>query len=71
MEHVLLWEQPNLVIYSGGKQVLSSLHHDYIIIADQITGENIDNNATSYWARLLKPCLDTNTPWATVFGNHG
>lgn len=54
MEHVLLWEQPNLVIYSG----------------DQITGENIDNNATSYWARLLRPCLDTNTPWATVFGNH-
>ena len=70
MEHVLLWEQPNLVIYSGGKQVFSSLHHDYII-ADQITGENIDNNATSYWARLLRPCLDTNTPWATVFGNHG
>lgn len=38
---------------------------------DQVTGENIDSNATGYWARLLQPCLAASTPWATVFGNHG
>jgi hypothetical protein len=35
-----------------------------------VTGENINNNATAYWGRLLQPCLNTDTPWATVFGNH-
>ena len=54
MERVLAWERPDLVIYSG----------------DQVTGENIYDNATRYWGRLLQPCLATNTRWATVFGNH-
>ena len=54
ISRVLAWELPDLVVYSG----------------DQITGENIDSNATAYWGRLLQPCLNTNTPWATVFGNH-
>ena len=42
-----------------------------LLHADQVTGENINSNATSYWARLVQPCVQTNTPWATVFGNHG
>lgn len=41
------------------------------VYTDQITGENIGNNATSYWSRLVQPCVDTNTNWVTVFGNHG
>ena len=39
--------------------------------ADQVTGENIGSNATAYWAKLVQPCLDANTKWTTVFGNHG
>ncbi|CAI8010133.1 Probable inactive purple acid phosphatase 16 [Geodia barretti] len=54
MERVLAWESPKLVVYSG----------------DQVTGENINSNATAYWGRLLQPCVSTDTPWATVFGNH-
>ena len=38
---------------------------------DQVTGENIGSNATAYWAKLVQPCVDTGTPWAAVFGNHG
>ena len=38
---------------------------------DQVTGENINSNATAYWARLVEPCVQTGTQWATVFGNHG
>jgi len=41
------------------------------IPTDQVTGENINNNATLYWAKLVQPCVQTGTPWATVFGNHG
>ena len=55
MERVLAWEAPDLVVYSG----------------DQVTGENVDSNATAYWLRAVQPCLDTGTPWAAVFGNHG
>ena len=37
---------------------------------DTLTGNNIDSNATSYWKYVLTPCLQHNTPWAHVFGNH-
>lgn len=55
MRRVLAWEAPDLVVYSG----------------DQVTGENVDSNATAYWLRAVQPCLDAGTPWAAVFGNHG
>ena len=77
MERVLLREKPNLVVYSGGKygpNTFTSLLANSCVfssIEDQVTGENIGSNATGYWARLVQPCLATNTPWATVFGNHG
>ncbi len=38
---------------------------------DQITGENIGNNATAYWAKVVEPCVITSTRWAVIFGNHG
>ena len=42
-----------------------------LFFSDQVTGENIGNNATGYWARLVQPCVDTGTHWTAVFGNHG
>lgn len=42
-----------------------------IFYTDQVTGENIASNATDYWARLVQPCVETETRWVSVFGNHG
>ena len=52
----------------------SKLEHVRVMFhfsSDQVTGENINSNATGYWARLVSPCVTSKTPWATVFGNHG
>ena len=90
MDRVLDWEQPDLVVYSGGRLCImqrvqlssplappralpyTTLHtSSLVLLLDQVTGENVGSNATAYWAKALQPCLDTDTPWATVFGNHG
>ena len=42
-----------------------------LTLVDQITGENIQSNSTSYWSKLVDPCVRTSTKWAVVFGNHG
>ena len=55
----------DIILYNIHKHILIIIH------ADQVTGENIGSNATSYWARLVQPCIETNTRWITVFGNHG
>eukprot|EP01118_Nematostelium_gracile_P009802 TRINITY_DN3317_c0_g1_i1.p1 TRINITY_DN3317_c0_g1~~TRINITY_DN3317_c0_g1_i1.p1 ORF type:complete len:319 (-),score=75.50 TRINITY_DN3317_c0_g1_i1:120-1076(-) len=54
MNRVLAAEKPDLVVFTG----------------DQITGNNIQSNSTAYWRKAIQPCLDTNTPWASIFGNH-
>eukprot|EP00731_Ephydatia_muelleri_P012079 Em0006g973a len=36
----------------------------------QITGNNVNDNGTAYWAQVVKPCMQTDTQWAIVFGNH-
>ncbi|EGD82743.1 hypothetical protein PTSG_12018 [Salpingoeca rosetta] len=54
MRSVLHHETPDLVVYTG----------------DQLTGNNIHDNATSYWRELLAPTLAANLSWAFVFGNH-
>ena len=54
-----------------GIKYTATLVHMWSLYKDQVTGENINSNATAYWSRLLQPCLGTHTPWATVFGNHG
>jgi len=80
MNRVLAWEVPDLVIYTGGNILpdafiswISERWLPYLLFipTDQVTGENINNNATLYWAKLVQPCVQTRTPWATVFGNHG
>eukprot|EP01089_Gocevia_fonbrunei_P022013 TRINITY_DN873_c0_g1_i2.p1 TRINITY_DN873_c0_g1~~TRINITY_DN873_c0_g1_i2.p1 ORF type:complete len:275 (+),score=39.15 TRINITY_DN873_c0_g1_i2:207-1031(+) len=49
----------------------SELDIDLVVFTgDQITGNNIDSNATIYWKELLKPCIEHNQRWAMVFGNH-
>lgn len=47
-------EDPDLVVFTG----------------DQITGNNICDNATKYWQQVVAPCQDQKIPWAAVFGNH-
>ncbi|EDQ91438.1 uncharacterized protein MONBRDRAFT_6216 [Monosiga brevicollis MX1] len=37
---------------------------------DQITGNNVVNNATAYWDELLQPTYLRNLSFATLFGNH-
>lgn len=54
MKSVILAESPDLVIFSG----------------DQLTGNNIRDNATAYWSQVVAVCADFNIPWAIVFGNH-
>jgi len=54
MRKVLALEKPDLVVFSG----------------DQITGNNINKNATEYWRELLQPCIEGSYRWAIVFGNH-
>ncbi|KAJ3101997.1 hypothetical protein HDU97_000910 [Phlyctochytrium planicorne] len=47
-------ESPDLVIFLG----------------DQITGENIKRNATSYLAQIFSQLNKRQVPWASVYGNH-
>ncbi|KAL5258139.1 hypothetical protein ACHWQZ_G012929 [Mnemiopsis leidyi] len=54
MHSVLTAEKPDFVLFTG----------------DTLTGNNIGSNATEYWKYVLSPCLQHDTPWAHVFGNH-
>lgn len=44
---------------------------DALSISDQITGNNVNDNGTAYWGQVVEPCVQTDTQWAIVFGNHG
>jgi len=54
MRNILAMEKPDLVVFSG----------------DQLTGNNINKNATSYWKQVVAPCVEGGYRWAIVFGNH-
>lgn len=54
MRTVLSLEKPDLVVFSG----------------DQITGNNIADNATAYWEEVVSVCIKLDLPWAIIFGNH-
>ncbi|KJE94693.1 hypothetical protein CAOG_05296 [Capsaspora owczarzaki ATCC 30864] len=54
MRNVLERERPDLVVFSG----------------DQITGNNVADNATAYWAQVVRECQVMGIPWAIIFGNH-
>uniref|UniRef100_A0A0G4GVY3 Calcineurin-like phosphoesterase domain-containing protein n=1 Tax=Chromera velia CCMP2878 TaxID=1169474 RepID=A0A0G4GVY3_9ALVE len=54
MESILDTEKPDLVVFSG----------------DQLTGNNIRENATEYWRQIVQPCVDRGVRWAQTFGNH-
>ncbi|KAL6074992.1 Phosphatase dcr2 [Balamuthia mandrillaris] len=54
MRNVLQAERPDFVVFSG----------------DQVTGNNIHDNATVYWGQALKPVLEAGYRWSIVFGNH-
>lgn len=51
--------------------IASEPNVDFVVyLGDQLTGNNIGDNATSYWQRVVRPCLDSGRPWAAVMGNH-
>lgn len=53
------------------KSYLESEYPDFVVFnGDQITGNNILYNATTYWNELLQPVLEYQTPWGIIFGNH-
>ncbi|TAQ87196.1 hypothetical protein B7494_g4472 [Chlorociboria aeruginascens] len=55
MRNVLKDEKPDLVVLNG----------------DLITGENTFlSNSTLYLNTIVSPLLETNTPWASTYGNH-
>jgi len=54
MKAILEIEQPDLVMLTG----------------DQLTGNNIIDNATAYWEIMLQPMINAGVPWAFAFGNH-
>lgn len=41
-----------------------------VFSGDLLTGNNIENNATIYWSRMLEAVSEVSLPFATVFGNH-
>ena len=47
-------EKPDLAVFTG----------------DQITGNNIKQNATAYWKMIVEPCEVRHTHFASIFGNH-
>ena len=52
-------------------EILSVEKPDFVILTgDMITGNNIVDNATSYWKMMITPMLTHNIPWAIAFGNH-
>ena len=41
-----------------------------VFLGDQLTGNNVRDNATAYWNKAVGPCVEVGQPWAAVFGNH-
>ncbi|CAB9499246.1 inactive purple acid phosphatase 16 [Seminavis robusta] len=54
LDSVIPLEQPDLIILSG----------------DQITANNIDQNATAVYRRICDKLQHYGVPWAMIFGNH-
>lgn len=53
------------------RKALSDEHPDLVVFGgDQITGENTFYNVTGHQDHLLRPVLETNTPFCSVYGNH-
>eukprot|EP01027_Heterolobosea_sp_BB2_P016148 GEZU01023023.1.p1 GENE.GEZU01023023.1~~GEZU01023023.1.p1 ORF type:complete len:321 (-),score=66.27 GEZU01023023.1:446-1408(-) len=59
--------------------ILSIEKPDFVMLTgDQITGNNVINNATAYWAQVIAPIVEyvpsfiimNGYPWASIFGNH-
>ncbi len=41
-----------------------------VFSGDLVTGNNVESNATAYWALALREAESANLPFATIFGNH-
>lgn len=54
LDSVILAERPDLIVLSG----------------DQLTANNVDQNATAYYRLLGERLSYYGTPWALIFGNH-
>lgn len=54
LDSVILAEQPDLIVLSG----------------DQLTANNVDENATAYYRTLGEKLSYYGIPWALIFGNH-
>jgi predicted MPP superfamily phosphohydrolase len=57
--------------YRALERILSYQRADFIILSgDQLTGNNVDENATAYY-KILGDFIDSyQTPWGIIFGNH-
>jgi len=54
MRRILSIEKPDLVVLTG----------------DMITGNNIVDNASTYWYQMVEPMIELDIRWAITFGNH-
>lgn len=54
MDRLLEAEKPDFIVFSG----------------DQLTGNNIHDNATVYWGQIVSIAQKWGVPWASIFGNH-
>ena len=54
------------------RSVLRDEHPDFVIVnGDLITGDNtLRENASDYVHQIVRPMVETNTPWASTYGNH-
>jgi predicted MPP superfamily phosphohydrolase len=54
------------------RSVLRSEHLDLVVLnGDLITGENtFRENSSAYVDQVVRPMLESNTPWASTYGNH-
>jgi predicted MPP superfamily phosphohydrolase len=41
-----------------------------VLTGDQLTANNVDSNATTYYELLAEKLSEYNVPWALIFGNH-
>ncbi|KAM0819265.1 putative Calcineurin-like phosphoesterase [Seiridium cardinale] len=54
------------------RNVLDAERPDSVVInGDSITGENtFKENSTEYVDHIVKPLVERNIPWASIYGNH-
>src|SRR5690606_25945100 len=54
------------------RSVLRHEEPDFVVVnGDLITGENtFRENSSAYVDQIVKPLLDSRTPWASTYGNH-